>query len=188
MIGNRAVAQRQRDSIAGAHAVLVGEGLADDGVIAMRKGAQNRVAIGGRAQKTQPAVPAHDVDIAGAERGALALIAEFQAVKDVDGFHSGDGRDQLRHIARERGELAGAGTARGAHVEIGAQLLIEPHEHGLAKAADHDADAGHHGDGGGERADDDGGARKRSGQSASGEHSFGSEQAAHRIAGQAGDQ
>ena len=73
--------------------MLVRERLADDDVVLARKRAENRVAIRAVAEEAQPAVPAHDVDIARPERGALALIAEFQAVEDVDCFDSVDGRD-----------------------------------------------------------------------------------------------
>src|SRR6266571_2798770 len=107
------------------HAVFVSERLADNDVVLVRERAENRVAVSGRAQKTQPAVPPDDIDIARAEGGALALIAKFHAVENVDRFHARDGSHPLRNIAGKGGELTGAGASGRADVEIGAQLLVQ---------------------------------------------------------------
>ena len=162
-----AVAERKRQPVAGANAVLVGEGLADDGAVAAGQRAQDGVAVLA-GQEAQAAVAAHDFDIAGAQRGALAAIVEFRwrgrrpprrrpgwrpGCAGTCGGHAADIRPRRERIA-------------GAHVEIGAQLHVEPQRHGLAEAAHHDADAGHHGDGGGQRRHHHRGARERCRQAA----------------------
>src|SRR5258706_14537703 len=100
--------------------MLIGEGLADNDIIVVRERAENGVAVSGGAQKTQPAVPADDVDIARAQRGALALIAKFHAVEDVDSFYSQDGSHPLWNVAGERRELSGSRASGWADVKIGA--------------------------------------------------------------------
>src|SRR5579872_895134 len=46
-------------------------------------------------------------------------------------------------------------ASRRTKIKVGGKLAIHPQENGLAKAADHDADRGHQGDGGGQRAHQD---------------------------------
>ena len=75
----------------------------------------------------------------------------------------------------------GAGITRWAHVEIGGQLIVHPEQHRLAKAADHDADGDHHGDGGRKRADQDRRAPQRCGQAARGEQRFHAENFAQEL-------
>ena len=62
-------------------------------------------------------------------------------------------------------------------IDVGAKLVVEPDLHGFAETADHDADADHHGDGGGERGDDDRGARERRDETASGDEACGARDA-----------
>ncbi len=66
-----------------------------------------------------------------------------------------------------RSRLAG-----GPHVEIGGKTVVHPKPHRLAEAANHDSDGNHHGNGGGERGDKDGGAAKRGGKTLRRQESF----------------
>ncbi len=78
--------------------------------------------------------------------------------------------------------IRGRGT-RGTKVEIGGQLIFHPDHDGLAEAADHDADRGHHRDGRGERADENGSPAQGSREAARSEHGFHAEKFAEKPRG-----
>ena len=85
------VAEGNGEAVAGADVVLVGEGLADDGAVVVRQAAQDGVAVLA-GEEAQAAVAADDVEIAGAEGGALAAVVEREGVEDVDRGDARGGR------------------------------------------------------------------------------------------------
>ena len=98
---DHAVSDRESEPVARSHVMPVGERLADNGAVASRQRAQNRIAIFA-AQEAQTPVTAHDLEIAGAERGALAAIMKVDRTEFV---HRGDPRDR-RDQWRERPDRA----------------------------------------------------------------------------------
>ena len=116
--------------------------------------AQNRIAIFA-AQEAQTPIAAHDLEIAGAERGALAAVMKVDRTEFV---HRGDPRyrrDQRRNLRIDRRMLSGAGRDIRPDVEIRAKLRVQPERDGLAETADHDPHARHHRNGGCQRRDHD---------------------------------
>ncbi len=122
-------------------------------------------------EKTQPAIAPHDLEIARSQRGAFAAVVQFKAVENDPPRRRREWPQECRESAAAAADKApaAAGASR-PHVEIGAQLGIEPQRNSLSEAAHHNAHAGHHGDGGGQRRHHDRGARERSGQAASRQH------------------
>ena len=134
--------------------MLIGEWFADNHPVVIRERSQDGITVFA-GQKTQAAVTADNAGIASSKSSALALIIEFECMKGVNGFDAVDRRHQRQQFQRQGRMLTGASGAGGPNIEIRSQLRVEPKSHGLAEAAHHDADAGHHGDSGCKRRNDD---------------------------------
>ena len=131
--------------VACADVVLVGEWLADGGIVsAAHLGIDHSGGAAGEEVDLGEVVVG--AGVSRTERRGQSLIADVVAAKAVD---AGDARQSCDGIGKrrvERGKTVCAGVSGGLQKQIGFELIVHPDLHGLAKAADHDRHRGHHGD------------------------------------------
>ena len=117
-------------------------------------------------------VGAEDIHAAAAKGGAKALVADFKGAEHVNASDAGSLAHDFRDGRGDRRIDTGARGSFGAHVNIGAQLAVQPNLDGFTEAADHDSNADHHGNGGGEGGNDDGSTGQGGYETAAGYESF----------------
>ena len=93
------------------------------------------------------------LDVAGGESDREAVVTDGVGAEAVDDQDAGEGFNFGGDGFGDGWVTVHGGEAGGAEVEVGADLSVDPGEHRFAEAADHDSNARHHGDGGGEGGD-----------------------------------
>ena len=89
------------------------------------------------------------------ERRGQTLVLNLVGTKAADALNAGSGGDAVGGFKRDGRMPVAAHGSGGSEIEVGRKLAVQPGQHGLAEASNHDAHRGHHGDGCGESCDKD---------------------------------
>ncbi len=170
----------ESDWLADANVVFVSERLTYNGVVASGQSAENGVCVFAWEEARA------GFRFAACESGWETLIGDGIGAETIDTGDAGDLGDAVGDGGGHGGMTVGGGTAGGTEIEIGFELVVHPDGDGLTEAADHDADAGGHGDGGGECGGENGRAAEGRAQGAESEHGFCAKEDLDGAGGEAG--
>ena len=92
--------------------------------------------------------------IGGGNSRGNTIEADLISTQSIDSIHSRQHGKFVGQFGRNGGVPVNRGTPGRAEIEVGGNFAFHPLNDGGAKASDHDADGGHHGDGGRKRSDE----------------------------------
>ncbi len=154
----------QAQGIPTAQLVVIGIGLGDDHRRRPQQGMADFLPIAAREGVTGETHRRHIDDKQG---GRFSRRFQFQVPRPGGNTDSGQLCQPFHYLWFEQ-RMAAQGAAGGGHVDVGAQIVLQPADDGEAEAADHDADADSGGDGDDQGGGSDAGAAEGSGQIAGG--------------------
>src|SRR5713226_10234492 len=124
-----------------------------------------------------------DIEVSGSERGWHSLITDFIGAKTLDRNNAGKLGNFFRQAERNRRMAVRGGRTGGPEIEIGGQLVAHPEHNALAETSYHDADRGHHRNGGRECADQNGSSAQGGREATRGKHRFHAEKLSEKFRG-----
>src|SRR5947209_16810946 len=129
--------------------VLIGKRLAHHSVVAGGKSGKNFVTIFTREETSAGGVPG-TAGFGARQSSGQSLIGDWVTTKAINRSNAFKAFDPVGNVSFHCWVTVGAGRSYGPQVEIGFELIIHPQPDRFTEAAHHDADAGSHGDSGGE--------------------------------------